>query len=138
MAKILGSVGYKGRNVLADVLLVQSLLNVHIGGNTRLHKWLKPISCDGQIDGWSMSDPTVTAIIIFQREIMRYPNPAGRVDPGGKTLLRLEGKTGEWATGTSENGLVLELSTRPPDAYLADFDIGGHDLKPDHTAWLEE
>lgn len=42
------------------------------------------------------------------------------------------------STKTSENGLVLERSARPPDAYLADFDIGGHDLKTDHRDWLEE
>ncbi|HJQ56219.1 MAG TPA: hypothetical protein VJ890_04900 [Vineibacter sp.] len=41
-------------------------------------------------------------------------------------------------TKTSENGLVLERSARPPDAFLADFDIDGHSLKTDHIAWLDE
>ncbi len=39
---------------------------------------------------------------------------------------------------TSENGFVFPLGTKTPYGYLADFDIGGYDLKSDHKEWLEK
>ncbi len=99
MPTISHSVGKGGRNHQADVVVVQTLLNLHIGGDVRLHKWLKPVSFNGRINGSSDADPTVTAIIIIQREILGITKPDGRVDPGGRTLRYLEGTTGAWGPG---------------------------------------
>lgn len=99
MATISHSVGKGGRNLNADVLVVQTLLNLHIGGDIRLHKWLKPVSFNGRVNGSSDADPTVTAIIIIQREILGITKPDGRVDPGGRTLRYLEGTSGAWGPG---------------------------------------
>lgn len=87
---------------MADVIVVQTLLSTHIASNNKLQKWLKPIPFHGQINGGSRSDPTVNAIVVFQREILGYPKPAGRVDPGGKTLRALEGKPFSWGALNSD------------------------------------
>lgn len=38
---------------------------------------------------------------------------------------------------TSKDGMVLQYSEKPAGAFLADFDIDGASLKPDHYAWLD-
>lgn len=112
MASISHSVGYGGKNQMADVIVVQTLLSTHIATNSQLQKWLKPIPFHGQINGSSRSDPTVTAITIFQREIMGYQKPAGRIDPGGKTLRALEGKPFKWGALNNDTTAEPEVDVR--------------------------
>ncbi|PTT91571.1 peptidoglycan-binding protein [Pelomonas sp. HMWF004] len=78
-ASISASVGRDGHNQPADVKVVQALLNQ------------RGFDC-GQVDG-RCGRRTVQAIISFQSDFTRTPD--GRVDPGGKTLARLnnEGAT---------------------------------------------
>jgi peptidoglycan hydrolase-like protein with peptidoglycan-binding domain len=69
------SVGQGGTNDLADVLVVQHLLNA----------WLErageaPLSTDGDC-----GPRTVAAIRLFQARVLHSPQPDGRVDPGGRT-----------------------------------------------------
>lgn len=70
---ISASVGRDGLNQPADVKVVQALLNK------------RGFDC-GQVDG-RCGRRTVQAIISFQSRFARAPD--GRVDPGGKTLARL-------------------------------------------------
>lgn len=78
-SKIAGSVGIKGKNAPSDVLTVQSLLNMAQG---KLGGPMQPISSDGVV-----GPETVGAIIRFQSRNFGWSD--GRVDPGGKTLARL-------------------------------------------------
>ncbi len=112
MASISNSVGFGGRNQMSDVIVVQTLLSTHIATNSKLQKWLKPIPFHGQINGRSWSDPTVSAIVIFQREILGYPKPAGRIDPGGKTLRALEGKPFAWGPSSGKTSSEWEPYTK--------------------------
>lgn len=86
------SVGYGGANNFGDVVLVQLLLNNHIAFGTTLSKWgIKPLVADGNINKWSRMDRTVTAITIFQREVLGISKPDGRVDRHGGTIKALKG-----------------------------------------------
>ena len=80
MVTITKSVGQGGVNVIADVRLVQQLVN----RNLHLLKTLKPLTEDG-IPG----PATTRAILEFQRFVMRLQRPDGLVSPGGPTLLGL-------------------------------------------------
>ena len=86
MAKsISGSVGFGGMNRNADVRLVQELLNGHASkmpGFMRLKE-----------DGIS-GNKTVTAIKQFQRTVVGFQMPDGRVDPVGKTFTALTAGSG--------------------------------------------
>lgn len=76
---IKASVGKDGVNAKADVEIVQALLNNFV---TRLG--LKTLETDGDCGGG-----TRKAIREFQKQIMGIAAPDGRVDPGGRTLARL-------------------------------------------------
>lgn len=95
--QLTGSVGRNGRNAPADVAVVQKLL----AGFVRQQNGLA-LRTDGQVD-----DPTVTAIVDFQRLVARIPSPDGRVDPNGGTLRALiahnapAGATSPTAIGTA-------------------------------------
>lgn len=73
------SVGKGGVNALADVLVVQHLLNAWRSG-----KGLPPIASDGDAGA-----QTLAAIERFQAEAMRAAQPDGRIDPGGRTWQAL-------------------------------------------------
>ena len=83
MATIRGSVGRGGRNFEDDVKAIQKLLNSH----TRLIQPVALLDVDGDI-----GSKTVRAITEFQRRVVRLQAPDGRVDPGGRTLSRLNGE----------------------------------------------
>jgi len=78
--QISASVGRNAVNRLADVLLVQKLLNQHIHSLIPL----RPLREDGQI-----GPQTISAIVEFQKRVVLMGNPDGRVDPGGGTLRAL-------------------------------------------------
>ena len=102
MAGIKGSVGKGGKNEFGDVVLVQLLLNHHIAISKSM-KGVSPLVASGSITS-SNSDSTVKAILAFQRNILGYPNPAGRVDPGGKTIRALQGAAVNAYAPRSSNG----------------------------------
>ncbi len=81
MAGLTGSVGSRGRNRRADVVVVQRLLN----------RWLKNIGLDGPLieDGLA-GRKTVLAIVEFQGRVVGMDEPDGRVDPDGTTLKLLK------------------------------------------------
>ena len=106
MAGIKRSVGRGGRNDLGDVILVQLLLNHHIAVSNNM-SGVKPLVADGSIRS-SSSDATVKAIFAFQRRVLGYPNPQGRVDPGGRTIRALQG------------GAVNPYAPRTPSAKVED------------------
>lgn len=83
---IQGAVGMdeKSENHVADVLVVQTLLNRFIlAGVLPRIRPLLPLPM--------VTDAMVGAIRAFQHDILGFHNPDGRVDPGGKTLKRLNG-----------------------------------------------
>lgn len=85
---IKASVGTRGRNDPADVLEVQRQLNA------LLHAPRVALKEDGR------NGPKTEAMIKdFQRSVLKSPAPDGRVDPGGKTLARLNDPASEglWA-----------------------------------------
>lgn len=78
MALIGGSVGAGGKNESRDVKVVQRLLNKHS---------LPPLR-DLTVDG-KAGPNTIDAIRHFQSVVVKMRSPDGRVDPGGKTIRRL-------------------------------------------------
>lgn len=94
MATIRAAVGAGGQNLPADVKVVQKSLNPH-----NLSP-LRPLSVDG-IAGRN----TVAAIRHFQDRHVGMSNPDGRVDPGGRTLRRLNrrGNSNPSSSGSGSN-----------------------------------
>jgi hypothetical protein len=81
MPDIVKSVGAGGANNKADVRVVQTLLNNFING-----LGLPALFVDGDC-----GEKSVTAIRAFQKQIVGIANPDGRVDPGGRTMVALNG-----------------------------------------------
>lgn len=81
------SVGIGGDNRYGDVRLVQSLLNkarVRLKEAGVHFQYFKRLAEDGDCGRY-----TKTAITIFQRDVMKWKEPDGRIDPGGKTIRAL-------------------------------------------------
>ncbi len=74
---ISGSVGNKGDNNKADVILVQQLLN------KRMNAGLSEDGACGKL--------TIAAIVKFQQTVVGSSKPDGRIDVGGKTWQHLSG-----------------------------------------------
>src|SRR5882672_5487301 len=75
---IQSSVGRGGVNRVEDVATVQELVNlIAAAGADRL-----------DLDG-SIGDKTIAALEGFQRDVVKAPEPDGRVDPGGATFAAL-------------------------------------------------
>lgn len=75
------SVGKNGKNNKSDVKTVQILLNMNIaklGG-------LKELDEDG-----ACGNASLTAIETFQKTVAGLAQPDGKVDPGGKTLVKMK------------------------------------------------
>ena len=81
--KISGSVGKGGKNDPKDVLAIRMLLNGFIASDARM-KPLNSLDLAQTINGWNDMDPTITAIVWFQRQVGGFQKPDGRVDPNGK------------------------------------------------------
>jgi hypothetical protein len=69
------SVGQGGTNDLADVLVVQHLLNA----------WLQRIGEKVLPTDGDCGPRTIAAIQLFQARVLHSPKPDGRIDPGGRT-----------------------------------------------------
>ncbi len=92
---ITASVGKNGKNKIEDIFPIQMLLNKFI-----IPGCLKPrtfIQQDGII-----GQKTIDAIKDFQRRIVGFQNPDGRIDPGGKTLAALNGPL-VWAKASTSS-----------------------------------
>ena len=90
-------IGWQGReNDPKDVLAIRMLLNGFIASDARM-KLLKSLDLAQTINGWNDMDPTITAIVWFQRQGRRLPKTgrSGRTRTGKRTpLLRdLTGKS---------------------------------------------
>src|SRR5260370_17794370 len=97
MADIEGSVGQNGENLVADVRVIQQLLN---------RQDLTPLSAL-QEDGLC-GPATITAIRHFQARSVGIQARDGRVDPGGRTLRRLN-------SGPTDRGPGSNPETRQAD-----------------------
>lgn len=84
MKEIGSSVGRGGKNVGSDVKIVQKLLNDNIGSLAPYRR----VSPTGVV-----TDLTIALIEEFQRRILNFTKPDGRVDPNGKTIKALNKKT---------------------------------------------
>lgn len=103
-SKLTGSVGKGGRNLDADVKLVQALLNL------RTHSSLK-------IDG-VIGPQTIAAITGFQRKNVGYSSPDGLVEVGGKTWQVLVGQPAsahaiEHSTAPLQTSVHATTPTKP-------------------------
>jgi hypothetical protein len=83
MSSISGSVGRGGKNISADVLTVQKLINKNIDAIAAITR----LDEDGGCGTF-----TIGAIEAFQRVVVKLAKPDGRVDPGGNTLRVLNGE----------------------------------------------
>lgn len=83
MPSISGSVGRGGKNISADVVTVQKLINENIDA-------IAPIARLDEDGGCGTF--TIGAIEAFQRLVVKLAKPDGRVDPGGNTLRVLNGE----------------------------------------------
>lgn len=81
------SVGVGGQNQVADTTLIQSLLNRArrrlIEANVNFERF-RPLVEDGDC-----GPRTKAAITIFQRDVLKFSEPDGRIDPGGRTIQAL-------------------------------------------------
>jgi putative chitinase len=77
---ITASVGRDCKNGKADVKTVQILINMNIG---------KLPSIDVLDEDGAVGDTTLSAIEAFQHLVVGIKLPDGRVDPGGKTLMKM-------------------------------------------------
>ena len=84
---ISGSVGVGGQNQVADTTLIQGLLNRArrrlIEANIHFERFRSLVE-DGDC-----GPKTKSAITIFQRDVLKFSEPDGRVDPGGRTIQAL-------------------------------------------------
>ena len=98
-----GSVGRGGVNRKGDTRKIQKLLNAVFPGT--------PLDETGEVDA-----KTIRRIERFQRRFLN--NPDGRVDPGGKTLRRLNqaapGESGEWKGDSSKWSQEKKLRSLDP------------------------
>lgn len=101
MVDIDGTVGQGGENRQADVEAVQRLLNRQ--DLTPLHRLREDGRC---------GPATVEAIRHFQTRSLGIQSPDGRVDPGGRTLRRLNGGSTERGTGSSAETRGADRSMR--------------------------
>jgi Type VI secretion system (T6SS), amidase effector protein 4 len=82
-ASISGSVGRGGKNIAADVITIQKLINA----NLTVIAPLIALDEDG-----ACGSLTIGALEAFQRNAVKMAKPDGRVDPGGNTLRVLNGE----------------------------------------------
>ena len=83
MDRITHSVGNKGINKYKDVMTVQTLIN----DCRHLLLPMLALETDGKI-----GKKTISAIELFQKNVIKLSKPDGRVDPGGKTITELNKK----------------------------------------------
>lgn len=92
--KISAAVGNKAPNYFAGVKLIQTLLNHHISSLAPLI----PLKVDGKC-----GPLTIGVIIEFQRRMVGFKKPDGRVDPNGRTFTALCTKGNQPAAKTRSN-----------------------------------
>ncbi|HEV2748164.1 MAG TPA: peptidoglycan-binding domain-containing protein [Allosphingosinicella sp.] len=83
MAVLSGSVGKGGKNLAADVIMVQQLLNEHVAS-----LGLPTLVVDGD-----NGPNTIEAIRRYQKLAVGIAAPDGRIDPGGRTWTALAART---------------------------------------------
>lgn len=83
--QIFSTVGEGGKNVRADVKVVQALLNNFVNAFG-----LKTLEVDGYC-----GRATIVAIRQFQSAILGYLRPDGRIDPGGRSFAALAARADE-------------------------------------------
>jgi len=78
-------------NTKPDILSVRLLLNQYISGDTRMRP-LVEIPIESPYNPFNMADPTITAIVYFQREIAGFNKADGLVQANGRTHQALLGE----------------------------------------------
>jgi hypothetical protein len=80
MVKISYSVGKNGINKYSDVMKIQGFIKK----NLHLIKKIKRLKEDGRAGRFTMN-----AIVLYQKNVVKMSKPDSRVDPSGKTLIKL-------------------------------------------------
>ncbi len=101
---ISAAVGEGGKNVPADVTLVQQLLNKNHGTS---------LATDG-----ACGAKTIAAIKDFQLKKLGFPVPDGRIDPNGKTWTALNGGGGN-NTAPVDNNTTKPTEEAPASSYYS-------------------
>lgn len=113
MPSIKESVGRKGRNLPADVKVVQELLNKNIASLAPL----RPLVVNGLAD-----EALYGAIEEFQRKVMAAPAPDGKVDPKGRTLRFLA----RVVNPNLKGGPYFPLAKLPPSWSISGRNFGAN------------
>jgi uncharacterized protein (TIGR02594 family) len=114
------SVGEGGKNDLADVMLVQKLLNA---------KYKLGVSEDGKI-----GPKTIAAIKQFQLKVVKIAKPDGRIDPGGKSWSALSAGAAASTTPPATTTTTPPVATVVPTVGMIKDtvgDSGGKNLPAD-------
>ena len=103
MARLNASVGRDGVNQIRDTRLIQGLLNQYkIPGAT------VPLTIDGDCGA-----KTIKRIELFQKKILHFARPDGRVDPDGRSIKKLLKRP------TSKAASSFRLSSKASDLLKA-------------------
>ena len=120
MIQIMNSVGRGGGNISTDVKAIQTLLNRGLSGSPGF----QPLVVDGMV-----GPKTIGAIELFQRNVLRWANVDGRVDPNGKTLQALNQRAGQVPTPPSPTPTPGGPATEPRWIQIAKREIGIKEIK---------
>jgi len=113
MTQLHASVGRGGRNRKTDVRLIQGLLN-----NYKIPNISIALKIDGEI-----GRKTYQRIETFQKVVLHFKNPDGRIDPNGQTFTKLINRPhSKFATALTVSAkainllqLIEGLATKPYD-----------------------
>jgi hypothetical protein len=105
------SVGKGGINDLADVIVVQHLLN----------DWLAATGQPQPTPDGDCGARTVAAITAYQAQVVGLPNPDGLVTPGGKTWTALASGQGSQASLSSAAWWHANQARYPNSSALSDL-----------------
>jgi hypothetical protein len=104
------AVGKSSKNDAKDVLTVRLLLNGHIVADTRM-KPLTALDLDQPINPGNSMDPTITAIIWFQKHVAGFNNPDGKISPNQRTHTVLKGL--DWKKKGKSRDTHAEIGAKP-------------------------
>ncbi len=113
-----------------DIMKVQQLLiNNGLLPATRVNKAGDTVS---NVDGF-LGDVTIAAITSFQKDVLGFNNPDGRIDPGGKTWEGLTGQSGSGYEAEDDSADPVSDVTPTTEPDSGNLDTGNSDVDGGQT-----